>query len=50
MNNRMDRDWKSRDEYERKRIETKHKTPINESKYRIVDAAGVDIETGKFLG
>jgi len=50
MNNRMDRDWKSRDEYERKRIETKHKTPINESKYRIVDDAGVDIETGKFVG
>ncbi len=49
MNNRMDRDWKSRDEYERKRIETKHKNSINESKYRIVDDAGVDIETGKFV-
>ena len=32
MNIRMDRDWKSRDEYERKRIEAQKKESIDKSK------------------
>jgi len=32
MNIRMDRDWKSRDEYERKQFEAKKKESIDKSK------------------
>lgn len=32
MNIRMDRDWKSRDEYERKRIEAQKKESIDKPK------------------